>query len=73
MMNKMNRKGALPLLILIPLIIVAIIVGFFILRWVIGTLITIMLWAIGIVFVIIALVVIYFIIKWFRKKTRRKK
>lgn len=73
----MNKKGILPLIFLIPLIIVSIIgliIAFFVLKWVIGVVIYAVAWTLTIAIFIGACWSIWFILdKLFVKKKKRKR
>lgn len=59
-----NKKGLLPLVFLIPLILVGLIIFYFVLKGIIGLVLNALIWTLGIAFIVLAGFIIYHIIKW---------
>lgn len=68
----MNRKGALPLIVLIPLIIVGLILAYFVLKILVGAIVQVFLWLSVLVIISLLGVGIYYLIMFLRTKTGRK-
>lgn len=63
----MNKKGIIWFLA-IPLIIIGLVVAYFIIKAVVGLLITAIMWTIVLGFIVLTGYVVYLLIKWTRKK-----
>ena len=65
----MNKKGLAPL-ILIPLIIVGVVVLILGLQWVVGALVELALWAVGLGFLALSIFIVYIVFMWLRNKSK---
>lgn len=65
-----NKKGLLPLIILIPLMLVGLIIFYFILKALIGIVIKTVMWTLALGFVVLIGFIIYYIIRWALRKRK---
>lgn len=69
----MNKKGLLPLIFLIPLILIGLIVGYLIIKAVVGLIATAIFWTIGLAFIIALVYILYMLFKWAVSPKKRKR
>ena len=64
----MNKKGILPLIALIPLILVGLLVLYFVFKAIVGLVIQAVMWTLVLGIIIFVIWLIYKLIKYMRKK-----